>query len=170
MVSTGVESIKSLGKFGIAGKVTFETNDLVWAFIKAHKGVKFEHNGNPRAIWYSIEKTTEERRAAARTSAIIRGLVKHLVEVVGKDETTARRIIDSDYKRGIVVFKELPTVIDLDDDAARSRPLGRTRLIQKDYFTGVFEVLAGARAMTEFKDFAWDTLMLEANAEDNQRA
>jgi hypothetical protein len=93
-----------------------------------------------------------------------------LVEVVGKDETTARRIIDSDYKRGIVVFKELPTVIDLDDDAARSRPLGRTRLIQKDYFTGVFEVLAGARDMIEFKDFTWDKLMLEANVEDKQRA
>jgi hypothetical protein len=166
----GVESIKSLGKFGIAGKVTFETNDLMWAFIKAHKGVKFEHNGNHRAIWYSIEKTTEERRAAAKMSAIIRGLVKHLVEIGGKDETTARRIIDSDYKRGIIVFKELPTVIDLDDDAARSRPLNRTRLIQKDYLTGVFEVLEGARAMTEFKDFTWDTLMLEANAEDKQRA
>ena len=28
----------------------------------------------------------------------------------------------------------------------------------------------GARVMSEFKDFTWDTLMLEANAEDKQRA
>jgi hypothetical protein len=166
----GVVNIKALGKFGIAGKVTFETNDLMWAFIKAHKGVKFAHNGNERAIWYSIEKTTEERQGAAKMSAIIRGLVKHLVEVNGKDETTARRIIDSDYKKGIVVFKELPNVIDLSDDTARSKPLSRTRLIQKNYFTGVFEVLAGARIMNEFKNFTKDTLRLEANAEERQRA
>jgi hypothetical protein len=142
----------------------------MWAFIKAHKGVKFEHNGNARAIWYSIEKTTEERQGAAKMSAIIRGLVKHLVDVHGKDETTARRIIDSDYKKGVVVFKELPNVIDLSGDTASSKPLSRTRLIQKNYFTGVFEVLEGARVMNEFKDFTWDTLMLEANAEERQRS
>jgi hypothetical protein len=34
----GVESIKSLGKFGIAGKVTFDNNNLMWDFIKAHNG------------------------------------------------------------------------------------------------------------------------------------
>ncbi len=71
--AVGVVNIKALGKFGVAGKVTFETNDLMWAFSKAHKGVKFEHNGNARAIWYSIEKTTEERQGAAKLSAIIRG-------------------------------------------------------------------------------------------------
>ncbi len=107
----GVVNIKALGKCGIAGKVTFETNDLMWAFIKAHTGVKFAHNGNERAIWYSIEKTTEERQGAAKMSAIIRGLVRHLVEVSGKDETTARRIIDADYKKGIVVFEELPRAL-----------------------------------------------------------
>ena len=42
----------------------------------------------------------------------------------------------------------------------------RTRIIQKDYFTGVFEVLEAARGMDEFKDFSGDTHMLEANAED----
>ncbi len=46
----GVERIKGLGKFAIAGKVTFTNNNLMWAFIKAHKGVKFEYDGNPRAI------------------------------------------------------------------------------------------------------------------------
>ncbi len=39
----GVVNIKALGKFSVAGKVTFETNDLMWAFIKAHKGGKFEN-------------------------------------------------------------------------------------------------------------------------------
>jgi hypothetical protein len=34
----GVVRIDSLGKFAIAGKVTFQTNNLMWAFIKAHKG------------------------------------------------------------------------------------------------------------------------------------
>ena len=58
--------------------------------------------------------------------------------VHGKDETTARRIIDSGYTKGVVVFKELPSAIDLSGDTASSKPLSRTRLIQKDYFTGVF--------------------------------
>ncbi len=71
----GVETIKSLGKFAIAGKVTFLTNNLMLAFIKAHKGVKFEYDGNPRAFWFSIGQTTAERRGAAKISGIVRGLV-----------------------------------------------------------------------------------------------
>ncbi len=133
-------------------------------------GVKFEYNGNPRAIWFSIEQTTAERRAAAKTSGIIRGLVKHLVEVCGKDEISAKKYIDSDYTKGVLVFKELPTVIDLDEEADRAKPMDRKRIIQKDYLTGVFEVLAAARDMDEFKDFSWDALMLEANAEEKQGA
>ncbi len=60
------------------------------------------------------------------------------------------------------------TCSDVDDDASRPTPTSRTRMIQKDYFTGVFEVLAAARGMDEFKDFSWDALMLEANAEETK--
>ncbi len=63
-------------------------------------GVKFEHDGDHRAIfWFSIEQTTQERRSAARVSGIVRGLVKHLVEVGKKNEVNAKQHIDSDYKR-----------------------------------------------------------------------
>ena len=33
----GVEKIQALGKFAIAGTVTFTDNDMMWAFIKANK-------------------------------------------------------------------------------------------------------------------------------------
>ena len=52
----GVEKTQALGKFAIAGKMTFTDNDFMWAFIKANKNVKFKHEGEPRAIWFSIEK------------------------------------------------------------------------------------------------------------------
>ena len=100
-------------------------------------GVKFEHDGEPRAIWFSIEQTTQERRNAARVSGIVRGLVKHLVEVGKKNEVNAKQHIDSDYKRGVIVFKELPVCIDVDDNADRPQRMKRTRIIQKGYFTGV---------------------------------
>ena len=39
------------------------------------------------------------------------------------------------------------------------------RLVQRDYESGEFGVLEAARDKLEFKDFACDDLMVEANAE-----
>ena len=74
------------------------------------------------------------------------------------DLTTAKRHIDADYKKGIVVYRKMSPVINLDEDASPSAPLHRVRLIQKDYVSGDFEVLAAARGMSEFKVFSPGTL------------
>jgi hypothetical protein len=149
--------------------VTFTDNNLMWAFIKANTKVKFQHGDDARAIWFSIEKTQEERRGAGRISGIVKGLVNHLTEIGGLDPVTAKRHIDSDYKKGIIVYREISPVINLDEEAGPTAPVNRVRIIQKDYVSGDFEVLAAARGMIEFKDFSWDALMLEANAEEKTR-
>ncbi len=165
----GVEEIQALGKFAIAGKVTSTDNNMMWTFIKANTKVKFQHGDDARAVWLSIEKTQEERRGAGRISGIVKGLVNHLTEIGGLDPVTAKRHIDSDYKTGIIVYRDNSPVINLDEDAAPLAPMHLVRIIQKDYAAGDFEVLAAARDMIEVKEFSWDALMLEASAEEKTR-
>ncbi len=87
---------------------------MMWTFIKASTGVKFTHEGEPRAIWLSIVKTAEERRAAGKVSLIVRGLVKHLNELGKLEHDIAKKHIDADCQKGIIVFKELAPVINVD--------------------------------------------------------
>ena len=56
--------------------------------------------------------------------------------------------------------------MDVDERVEHQQRMKRTRIVQMGYFTGVFGVLAAARDMVEFKDFSWDAMMLEANAEE----
>ena len=60
-------------------------------------------------------------------------------------------------------------MINLDEEAGHTAPANRVRPIQNDYVSGDFEVLEAARGRSEFKDFSWDALMLEANAEEKTR-
>ena len=102
-------------------------------------------------------------------SSIVRGLVNHLTEVGGLEPDIAKKHIDADCKKGIIVFREASPVINLDEEAGHTAPSNRVRLIQKDYVSGDFGVLEAARGRSEFKDFSWDALMLEANAEHKTR-
>ena len=96
---------------GVEKIQTFTDNGMMWAFIKADKNVKFKHEGEPRAIWFSIEKTAEERRASGKVSLTVRALVNHLTEVGKLEHDIAKKHIDADYQKGIIVYKELAPVI-----------------------------------------------------------
>ena len=76
--------------------------------------------------------------------------------------------------RGIIVYKSQikPIAVDVEAvavDTTPQRPVV-VRLIQRDYETKAFGVLDAAREKAEFKNFSWDALMVEANAEEDKKS
>ena len=106
-------------------------------------------------------------------ATMVRALVTHLMETGGLEHATATKNIDADYVRGIIVFKSQIKIIAVDVeaevvDATPQRPVV-VRLIQRDYESKEFGVLDAAREKVEFKNFNWDALMVEANAEEDKK-
>ena len=100
-------------------------------------------------------------------------MVTHLMETGKLEHATAKKSIDADYVRGFIVFKSQVEIGIVDGeaevvDAVRPRSV-HARLIQRDYETKDFGVLDAAREKVEFKNFNWDALMVEANAEDDKK-
>ncbi len=53
----------------------FEDKDSMWDFMKANKGNKFDFDGSIGCLWWTIEKTTEERDVAKKVGFLLRTLV-----------------------------------------------------------------------------------------------
>ena len=136
-------------------------------------GVKFPYLGDARALWFSIEKTEEERAVARKVGIMVRALVGHLIDVEKIDPSTARTNIEADYVKGILVFREEAPILSTNADTLIEirgpRPLA-IRLIQRDMESGDYGVLEAGRGRSEFKDFLWDDLMAEANKETKVRS
>ena len=61
-------------------RVCFEDNNAMWAFIKGNKRKKFDFDGVKDALWFSVEKTDEERFKTAKVSYLINTVVTFLVD------------------------------------------------------------------------------------------
>ena len=161
--TTGVQRITSLGKYASCGKVTFSDKEFMWSFIKAHKGRKFPYLDQPSALWFSIEKTDEERENSKKVAMMVRALVTHLIEVGKVEPEKAKERIEADYVRGVLVFRGEAPVLTTSEDTLISvrgpKPLA-IRIIQKDKETGEYGVLEAGRGREEFKTFGWETLMI----------
>ena len=136
----------------------------MWGFIKAHKGMRFTYLGQPRALWFSIEKSDGERDDSRKVAVMVRALVGHLVEVGKAEPEKARACIEADYVRGVLVFREEAPVLTRSEDTLITvrgpKPLA-IRIIQKDKETGEYGVLDAGRGREEFKTFGWEALMVE---------
>ena len=120
--TAGVERITSLGKFASVGKVAFKDKNMMWDFIKAHKGERFPNLGDARALWFSIEKTEEERTVARKVGIMVRALVGHLIDVGKIDPCLAMSNIEADYVKGILVFREDAPILTTDADTLVKTP------------------------------------------------
>ena len=162
--TAGVERITSLGKYASCGKVTFKDKELMWDFIRAHKGMKFPYRGQQRALWFSIERTDGQREDARKVALMVRALVGHLVDVGKVEPEVARASIEADYVRGVLVFREEAPVLTRSEDTLiivrGPKPLA-IRIIQKDKDTGEYGVMDAGRGRDEFKTFGWEALMVE---------
>ena len=56
-----MERVTSMGKYSTCGRVYFNNKDAMWDFIKANKRTKFDFDGVKNALWFTIEKTDDER-------------------------------------------------------------------------------------------------------------
>ena len=135
----------------------------MWSFIRAHRGRKFPYLDQPSALWFSIEKTDEERENSKKVAMMVRALVTHLIEVGKVEPEKAKERVEADYVRGVLVFRgEAPVLMKNDDNLTEVRgpkPLA-IRIVQRDKESGEYGVLEAGRAREEFKTFGWDTLMM----------
>jgi len=109
----GVEDIKVPGRYCSYGLVTFIDSNRMWAFLKANKGVKFQHSGEgiaTRTLWHAIEKSQEERDFGKRVGQAVSLIVQDFVNNGLKsgegslDSTAARALIDANYDRGPIML------------------------------------------------------------------
>ena len=77
-----LQEISTRAPYTAIGFVEFESPGQMWIWIKAHTGVKFprEAGGPGRDIWWTIERTSEERDYSARVRSIARAIWKHVAD------------------------------------------------------------------------------------------
>ena len=97
----GVEKVASMGRYATCGRVYFNNKDVMWEFIKANKGNKFEHDGVERAIWFTIEETTDERLISTKVGYPATTLVAFLTDGLKMEPPLALKSCDADYTRGM---------------------------------------------------------------------
>ena len=89
------------------------------------------------------------------------------------DPAVAKRNIEADYTKGIVVFREEAPILSTNATTPLTvsgpRPLA-VRMIQREHESGDYAVLDTGRSRHEFKDFSWEDLMVEANRESKLAA
>jgi len=96
----GIDDLWAPGKFLSIGKVRFVDTKKLWAFIKAKRGTTYGVDG--RKIWWTIEKTNEERKISKAVTTAVNDLRRRLVESNAGDEEAAKNLITGDWDRGIV--------------------------------------------------------------------
>ena len=57
-----------MGRYATCGRVCFIDNNAMWDFIKANKRKMFDFDGALNVLWFTVEKTDEERLRAAKVS------------------------------------------------------------------------------------------------------
>ena len=89
-------------RFCNKGKIRFKSVSKMWAWIKAHKGVKF----NDDTVWWAIDKPQHERLASKKVSKAVSLVKEYIVEREGtmSDESLRNRV-PADYDNGFVMFK-----------------------------------------------------------------
>ena len=65
----GINRVGALGKYGGQGRLFFDDKDSMWDFIKANKGTNFDFDGIIGCLWWTIEKTSEERDVAKKVGS-----------------------------------------------------------------------------------------------------
>ncbi len=142
-------------------------NNMLWAFILGNKGVRIDYGQDPRAIWFTIEKTLQPRMIAKKIGNMVRALISCLVEN-GKAEAEAKKHIDGDYQKGNIYLRPEDIRFKGEDGAASIVKAMSVRLIEMDRKRGTYAVGADARTMEPLPDFKWDEAATEASENDNE--
>ena len=91
-------------KFATRGAARFKTEDAMWSYLKKDDTeVRFEIEGHRIYINRDVRKTPEDE---ARDKAV-RKLVRAIIEEAGGDGNAVKKLIDADYRQGIVRHKDV---------------------------------------------------------------
>jgi hypothetical protein len=98
-----IEEVFAYGKkFAERGAARFITSEAMWAYLKGKAG-KTTHMYQGQKIYCNTDtKSTDMKRDRA-----VRKLVRTIIEAEGGDGDTVKQHIDTNYKKGVVWFKEL---------------------------------------------------------------
>ncbi len=93
-----------MGKYGACGRVYFSDKDVVGDFIKANKRTKSERDDVKSLIWFTIEKTTDERLVSTKVGHLAKTLVAYLTDKLRMEQPLAIKCCDADYARGYAMY------------------------------------------------------------------
>jgi hypothetical protein len=144
-------------------KSEFEDKDKMWDFIGQHKGAKFDFDGTTGALWWSIEKSEDERLKASRVSHLVRTTVAFLVSNAKIPIALATKRVVGDYVRGYIMF--------ITNEVSEKGLDGTKKIITKKTHQRLFEskwgesyfVKEGAREIEVLKELEWDEMITHVN-------
>ena len=104
-VSENVDETFAYGKkWATRGAVRFKSETTMWEYLKAEGSpASFQHNGKTIYTNRDVRGSTEDE---ARTKAV-RKLVRTIIERVGTDGSATKALIDANYHKGIVRYKDV---------------------------------------------------------------
>jgi len=99
------------GKYNSIGKVTFNTVSNMWVFIKARAGGRLPVPASSAfpgtQVWFSIEKSDEEREISKKVSFALSRLKPLMMEkqLLPGDPQAQSKHLPADFLRGVIWFK-----------------------------------------------------------------
>ncbi len=134
----------------------------MWEFIKTNKGNKIEHDGVQRAIWLTIEKTTDERLISTKVGYLAKKLVACLADKLKMEQPLAIKCCDADYTRGYVMYLIAEKIVDqADGTRVMQKKSHHIILDSKDrikYFAS-----DAARELEDLEDVPWGDILARVN-------
>ena len=102
--SEKVEDFYAPGKYTSFAKIKWKKPSLMWEFITAHKGQRI---GPEKNLWFTVEKSQEERSKQQRVSKAFRNIqaicVAHKPDVT---EESVKDYFECDWTKGIIFLKQ----------------------------------------------------------------
>ena len=106
MTGTDTAHIHSKGRFTEFGVVEFTYPKGMWDWLRTHKGQKLKFGD--KSLWHAVDRPYEERQQGKKVGTAIR-LIREALRAKGLTPEDAERMVQGDYTKGIVLYKENPT-------------------------------------------------------------
>mmetsp|Transcript_121221 Transcript_121221/g.338335 ORF Transcript_121221/g.338335 Transcript_121221/m.338335 type:complete len:326 (+) Transcript_121221:53-1030(+) len=100
----GISDVYAIGKFANRAKIVFTTPSTMWAFMKRMAGKRMQVADT--MLWHTVDKDPDELELARKVSYAVRTLREYAIGRALADTDNAKRVIDGDWDRGVVVYRK----------------------------------------------------------------
>ena len=114
------------------------------------------------SIWFTIEKTTDERLISTKVGYLAKTLVAFLTDGLKMEQSLALKCCDADYTRGYVMYLIAEKENKQEDGAMVTPKRSQHRIFDSRDGLRYFASDA-ARELADFKDLPWDDILTHVN-------